>query len=281
MAEDDPGQYPQLPQGSTWTVARVFFPAGNYRHPPTGLVQLRVVRRGSSYAEIDLGLGARRVFTRPGDLLVSLPDRATSFGIEDGRELTLVQVTPEQAGKLLRECGATGLDDLVPLLRRPTRDALVAEIVRRLESGEPDTAAARQWALGLVFANLLRVARKLASSATPVALQADAIEALLACVEASLNEPWSVARMARQAETPRRAFAAEFKEAKGMPVHQYLLRMRADRAVKLLSTTDLPIAEVAVQAGFAHQAHMTRVLNRLKRRTPRQIRAGCPHQRPR
>ena len=60
----------------------MFFAAGDYRHAPAGVVQLRVIRGGSSYAEIDLGSGLRRVFTRPGDLLLSLPGRATRFKIE-------------------------------------------------------------------------------------------------------------------------------------------------------------------------------------------------------
>jgi hypothetical protein len=67
-----------------------FFPAGDYRHAPAGVVQLRVIRGGSSYAEIDLGSGLRRVFTRPGDLLRSLPGPAMRFKIEEPRELTMI-----------------------------------------------------------------------------------------------------------------------------------------------------------------------------------------------
>lgn len=52
-----------------------------------------------------------------------------------------------------------------------------------------------------------------------------------------------------------------------------MIRLRVERAVELLRTTDVSLAEVAVRAGFAHQAHLTRVLGRLKGRTPREIRA--------
>jgi AraC family transcriptional regulator len=50
----------------------MFFPAGDYRHAPAGVVQLQVIRGGSSYAEIDLGSGLRHA-SRPGHLLLSLP----------------------------------------------------------------------------------------------------------------------------------------------------------------------------------------------------------------
>jgi AraC family transcriptional regulator len=257
-------------------VARVFFPAGTYRHPPTGLVQLRVVRRGSSYADIDLGLGlgARRVFTRPGDLLLSLPNRPTMFRIDEGRELTLLQVRPALATDLLLRCGGYALDDLTPLLWRPMREPLVAEILRRLEDNQPETDEAGRWAVGLVFAHLLGAARRIAATTTPPVLRSDALSLLLERIEATLTEAWPVERMAEEVRLPRRVFAAGFKDAKGMTAHQYLLRMRADHAEMLLHTTDLPFADVAVHSGFANQAHMTRVLNRLKRRTPGQIRSA-------
>src|SRR5690242_14127344 len=112
---------------------RMFFPAGDYHHAPAGMVQLRVIRGGSSYAEIDLGSGLRRVFTRPGDLLLSLPDRATRFKIKEARELTMMTIDPSVVSKLLAFASGT-LEDLAVLTERPIRDPLVAELCRRLES---------------------------------------------------------------------------------------------------------------------------------------------------
>ena len=268
--------YPDVPQTSAWSVARVFFPAGTYRHPANGLVQLRLVRRGSSYANLDLGFGqgARRLFTRPGDLLLTLPDRPSVFDIDDGRELTLLQVIPQLATDLLRECDCHALDALTPLLRRPVREPLVAEIVRRLEDNEPATPSTQRWALGMIFANLLRAARTIASTNKQQRLSDAAVGALLDRMQANLTEDWTIERMADEVGLPRRAFTAGFKEAKGMTAHQYVLQMRAERAELLLSTSDLPLADVAAQSGFANQAHMTRVLSRLTRRTPGQIRAA-------
>ena len=265
---------PHRDDSSPWAVARVFYPAGQYRHPPAGLLQLRLVRRGSSHADIDLGEGARRVFTRPGDLLLSLPDRPTAFCIDDGRELTLLQVAPAVAATLIRQCGGRSLEDLTPLLRRPVRDPLIAELLRRLDGETAETDTARQWALGVVFANLVRLADKLAANVAAPPLSQEALTALLARIESSLDDTWTVDRLADEAGLPRRAFAAAFKRAQGMPVHQYLMRMRAERAVELLRGTELPLAEVAHRSGFSHQAHLTRVLNRLKGATPSQIRAA-------
>ena len=96
---------------------------------------------------------------------------------------------------------------------------------------------------------------------------------MLDAVEARLAEPLPVDELAALAGLPRRPFAAEFKRAVGMPVHQYVLRRRVDRAVALLTGTDRPIADVAAEAGFAHQAHLTRVLRRMTGSTPGRYRA--------
>jgi AraC-like DNA-binding protein len=50
--------------------------------------------------------------------------------------------------------------------------------------------------------------------------------------------------------------------------------MQLRLALSLLATTDLPLAEIALQAGFADQAHFTRRIRSATGRTPRQIRQG-------
>ena len=138
----------------------------------------------------------RRVFTRPGDLLVSLPDRSTAFHIEDGHELLLLQVSPALAHHLMTQCGGHSLDQLTPLVARPVRDPLIAEILRRLESENSDTIVAQLWGIGVVFSNLLRRAGTLAAATTQPTLPNATLKALLDRVRNGLTETWTVERMA-------------------------------------------------------------------------------------
>jgi len=57
-------------------------------------------------------------------------------------------------------------------------------------------------------------------------------------------------------------FARQFKRAMGLPPHQYLLRRRLERAKRLLSRDDQPIAAIALDCGFCHQEHLTRAFRR-------------------
>jgi AraC family transcriptional regulator len=47
-----------------------------------------------------------------------------------------------------------------------------------------------------------------------------------------------------------------------------LLQQRIESAKDLLSTTDMPLAEVALAVGFHAQAHFTTVFKRLTDQTP-------------
>jgi AraC family transcriptional regulator len=93
-------------------------------------------------------------------------------------------------------------------------------------------------------------------------------------INAELEGGVSVDHLAEIAGMPRRAFTAAFREAAGLPVHQFILRRRVERAVELLENGDLPLAEIAQRSGFAHQAHMNRVVTRLKGLSPGRLRSS-------
>lgn len=65
-----------------------------------------------------------------------------------------------------------------------------------------------------------------------------------------------------------RAFRAHF----GCSVGDYALRLRLDRAREMLLRTDLAIASVAVETGFADQSHLTRRMKRVLGVTPHVLR---------
>jgi len=73
-----------------------------------------------------------------------------------------------------------------------------------------------------------------------------------------------------------RVFGAEV----GMPPHRYLISVRIKRARQLLARTTRPIAEIALDCGFTHQEHLTRMFRRHFQTTPaayrRTERSGAP-----
>ena len=67
--------------------------------------------------------------------------------------------------------------------------------------------------------------------------------------------------------------ARRFRQHFGTSVLEYLRAVRVRAAVRSLADADLPIAEVAVTAGFADQSHLTRVLRAATGLTPGGYRA--------
>jgi len=67
-------------------------------------------------------------------------------------------------------------------------------------------------------------------------------------------------------------FAREFKKMTGASPHQYLMKIRIQRAKSLLKGSSIPLIEVGLQSGFSHQSHFTRLFRRFTGTTPQSYR---------
>jgi AraC family transcriptional regulator len=91
-------------------------------------------------------------------------------------------------------------------------------------------------------------------------------------IEESLGDDLSLARIAKAAGVSVSRLNNEFKQCTKLAPHQYVLSARVRRANTLLTTTNVPLAEIAFQCGFSNQQHMTRMVRRGAGRTPGSIR---------
>jgi AraC family transcriptional regulator len=89
------------------------------------------------------------------------------------------------------------------------------------------------------------------------------------------RRPLSLSRIAAEVGVHRVTLAREFRRRTGRSVGETLLRLRVGFAADLLAGTELPLAEVALTAGFADQSHLCRALRRSTGRTPGWLRRSC------
>lgn len=82
----------------------------------------------------------------------------------------------------------------------------------------------------------------------------------------------SLGALAEECGLSRSYFARAFKKTTGRPPHRWLLEQRVEMAKKLLMTTSIPIADIALAVGFADQGHLTKVFARLAGITPGTLR---------
>ena len=91
-------------------------------------------------------------------------------------------------------------------------------------------------------------------------------------IEAHLDQDLALAELANVAGLSASHLKTLFRRSTGMPVHQYVLSQRVERARRLLENSDMPISQVALEAGFAHQSHLARCMRRLIGMTPAMLR---------
>ena len=87
------------------------------------------------------------------------------------------------------------------------------------------------------------------------------------------NEALTLTDVAEDVNVHPVHLSREFKREFGWTVGDYVRRLRVDFVRRQLST-GAALADLALQAGFADQSHLTRVFKRLTGQTPHQLRAA-------
>ncbi|RJL20905.1 MULTISPECIES: AraC family transcriptional regulator [Paracoccus] len=67
-------------------------------------------------------------------------------------------------------------------------------------------------------------------------------------------------------------FSRSFGAEMGISPHQYIMKLRAERAMSSIANTDSPISQIADAHGFSSQSHMTVVMKKLFGITPGELR---------
>jgi AraC family transcriptional regulator len=95
---------------------------------------------------------------------------------------------------------------------------------------------------------------------------------VLSYIEDNLSQPLSLDDIAGVAGVSVSHFKGLFRESVGLPVHQYVIRRRVDRAKSLLGEGKMPISQIALETGFAHQSHLAHHMRRLLGVSPKTLR---------
>jgi AraC-like DNA-binding protein len=154
---------------------------------------------------------------------------------------------------------------------------LAREFVRAHRSAVASGAMESEAALLLV---LRRIARRFGDLNGRIASRDDSEAARRFClyrdlIEADLASPFDLTSLAASAGVTRFQVIRDFKRVTAMTPGQYL-RDRRIRAATTLMGTDMPLAEIAVETGFADQSHLTRLFKSMKGLSPGVYRSAIP-----
>jgi AraC family transcriptional regulator len=159
-------------------------------------------------------------------------------------------------------------------LRDPHLEHLGWVLKAEMEAGYPSGGLFLD-SLGTALAtHLLRrhSARALPAPAITGGLYGLKLRQALAYIEDNLARELSLASIAGVTGLSVSHFKTLFRQSVGLPVYQYVIQRRVERARMLLSDTQLSISQVALETGFAHQSHLARHMRRLLGVTPAALR---------
>lgn len=100
------------------------------------------------------------------------------------------------------------------------------------------------------------------------------LSGLVRQVEAALDGSWTVGEMARLAGVSASRLHALFLSEFRQTPQEWLTSLRIGKVLQWLESTDLPVAELALKAGYSDQAALTRAMRRVTGRTPAAYRRG-------
>jgi AraC family transcriptional regulator len=141
---------------------------------------------------------------------------------------------------------------------------LLAALVAEAAAGTPTGLVFVDALAAALSLQLLRQAGVAQPSANPMrgGLAPSVRRRILELMDARADNSLTLTDLAGEAGLSPTHFARAFKESVGRAPHQHLMAVRLERARRLLESPNAALADVAARAGFADQAHLTRLFKR-------------------
>ena len=150
----------------------------------------------------------------------------------------------------------------------------VTALLQTLRGGASEGFALEEAALATV-ASVHGALHEMAVT-TPLARDDERARAAMQHMDAHGTHDLSLDDLARATDLSPFHLLRVFRQAVGITPHQYLMRVRLQRAISLLRDTRLSITEIAYASGWADLSNFNRAFRRELRCSPRELRRGDP-----
>ena len=94
------------------------------------------------------------------------------------------------------------------------------------------------------------------------------LDSVLQYIEANLDRKITLSKLANIAGVGKFYFSRLFKSSLGLTPYQYVIRQRVGRAKKLLTYSNVPICDIALDCGFSSQSHLAKHFRSMVKASP-------------
>lgn len=144
-------------------------------------------------------------------------------------------------------------------------DDLITEIVGHYDAD--DSLRVWRWQFALLQ-SLTRLCQPLLPQLAPTSTRAQKYYDLLKLIDEQCAPTLTVRALAQQLQIAPATLSKRFQRTFGMPLDTYITQLIMQRAADLLTTTDLPVKEIADMLGFADPAYFHRIFKQQMAQTP-------------
>jgi AraC family transcriptional regulator len=152
--------------------------------------------------------------------------------------------------------------------------ALLMEMVADLEDGSPAGPLYGDSLANSLALYLLKRYSNVTMRLEPYrgGLPRSKLNRVLEYINANLSDKIELSVLANVAGVSAYHFARAFKQSTGESPHQYVLRMRIEKAKEFLVHSQLPVIEASALTGFVDQSHFSKVFRRIVGVSPSEYR---------
>lgn len=143
--------------------------------------------------------------------------------------------------------------------------AAMALLSAELDQGHPGADAVVERLVDVLFHYIVRawIEQHRAEPGTwAAALRDEALARALAAMHRDVGRAWDVAALAAEGGLSRSAFAEKFKRTTGETPAHYLARLRVQKAMALLRTSDAGLEAIAAEVGYANAFAFSKAFKR-------------------
>jgi AraC family transcriptional regulator len=247
--------------------------AGDWSDAPTPDLVVGFVDEGRGEYTADLGCGRFRSRFRPGETILIPPNSGNSIQCDGAHSIVVQSIRWHDLVHLAGDDLALPAGgDFGHLHAGPLGDPFIATALARVwkenAAASPANALFNQGALLATAALLV----KLSTDRPPVELRgglaAWQVRKATALLEARMEEPIGLDRLAAETGLSPFHFARAFKRTTGLPPHRYQIMLRIERAKDLLANSHRSIADVAAAVGYTDQSQLARLFRKEVGMTP-------------
>ncbi|MEM8790983.1 MAG: AraC family transcriptional regulator [Pseudomonadota bacterium] len=222
------------------------------------------------------GGGDQLLRVSPNTLMIFRQGRTYEIGFASCEKMVVCAVDPAWFQEVARRCDAadpTGVERAIDTILHPDIPPIVDALRRHLSS--PKSPHERFITLNvelLASHYFWHQATEQYEPPLSIGLSNGLLQVVLEEIERNLDRRILVAELAQAVLMSPSQFSRAFKSVIGVSPQSYILERRVLRVQDLLEEMDLPLVEVAYEAGFSSQAHMTSTFAKVFGITPGEYR---------